>query len=55
MGWFIGNGWRGRCLFFVNRDYITDTDADTVYLADISLPLSRKYKQGMKPDAGELS
>lgn len=18
MGWFVGNGWRGRCLFFVN-------------------------------------
>lgn len=18
MGWFVGNGWRGRCLFYVN-------------------------------------
>lgn len=33
--------------YLVNRDYVTGTDPDTVFIGEIELPVSRKYKDSL--------
>ena len=55
MGWFVGNGWRGRCLFYVNTA-TGEKSGDMLAVAKFSSsdeqPAPENQNSGGQPEGG---